>query len=61
MVEYQAGHAVLLLCSEDGGRALMEDAGCSARLDRKMFRENLPCTFTLRVNEDCEVERAHPE
>ena len=60
-VKYQAGHAVLLLCNRDGTKALMEDVGCSARLDRKAFRKNLPCTFTLTVNEECVVEGADPE
>ena len=60
-VQYQAGHAVLLLCSEDGTKVLMEDAGCTARLDRKAFRENLPCAFALTVNEDCVVEGGDPE
>ena len=55
---YQAGHAVLLLCTEDGGRALIEDVGCSAPLDRKAFDRSVPCAFTLRVNEACEVEGA---
>ena len=57
-VEYQAGHAVLLLCSKDGSRALMEDVGCSAPLDRKAFDKDLPCAFTLKVNAACEVEGA---
>jgi nitrogen fixation-related uncharacterized protein len=48
-------HAVLLLCTKDGSRAVMEDAGCSARLDRQV-RDNAPCAFTLRVSEGCKVE-----
>ena len=60
-VAYQAGHAVLLLCTKDGSRALLEDAGCSARLDRKAFRKDLICTFALKVNKDCAVEGADPE
>lgn len=59
-VRYQQSHAVLLLCSKDGGRVLMEDAGCSARLDRQVMAP-LPCEFTLRVTEDCEVEGGDPE
>ena len=55
-VEYQAGHAVLLLCNKDGDRVLMEDVGCSAALDRKAFDQKLPCAFTLKVNAACEVE-----
>src|SRR5689334_5195191 len=37
-VQYQNPHAVLLLCSGDGTHAIMEDAGCSARLDRQVTR-----------------------
>ena len=55
-VAYQAGHAVLLLCNKDGDRALIEDVGCSAALDRKAFDKNMPCTFTLKINAACEVE-----
>ena len=54
-VEYQNSHAVLLLCNRDGDRALMEDVGCTARLDRMVSEKDIPCTFTLKVNRDCEV------
>lgn len=60
-VDYQAGHAVLLLCNKDGDRALMEDVGCSAALDRKAFDQKLPCAFTLKVNAACEVEYTRAE
>jgi hypothetical protein len=60
-VEYQNAHAVLLLCNKDGNRALMEDVGCTARLDRLVSEKNTPCSFTLKVNRDCEVEGGDPE
>lgn len=58
-VRYQNPYAVLLLCSKDGNRAIMEDAGCSARLDRQVTHV-APCEFTLRVSQGCQVEGADP-
>jgi hypothetical protein len=54
---YQNPYAVLLLCTKDGDRAIMEDAGCSARLDRRVINV-APCEFTLRVSQNCHVEGA---
>lgn len=59
-VQYQNPYAVLLLCSRDGTRAIMEDAGCSARLDRQVTRA-APCEFTLRVSRGCQVEGGDPQ
>jgi hypothetical protein len=53
-VQRQERYAVLLLCTQDGKRAIMEDAGCSARLDRRA-EENAPCEFTLKVAPGCQV------
>lgn len=53
-VKYQDPYALLLLCSKDGKRAIMEDAGCSARLDRQAPHD-APCDFTLHVSEGCRV------
>jgi len=58
--QYQNPYAVLLLCSKDGKRAIMEDAGCSARLDRQVI-DNAPCAFTLVVKHGCQVEGADPQ
>lgn len=54
-VQYQQHHAVLLLCTKDGKVALMEDAGCSARLDRQVTN-NSPCEFTLNVLPNCQIK-----
>jgi hypothetical protein len=59
-VQYQNPYAVLLLCSEDGKSAIMEDAGCSARLDRQVSHFT-PCEFTLHVSQSCHVEGADPQ
>jgi hypothetical protein len=56
-VQYQNPYAVLLLCSKSGNHAIMEDAGCSARLDRQVTHV-APCEFTLRVSRGCLVEGA---
>jgi len=56
-VQYQNPYAVLLLCSKDGKQAIMEDAGCTARLDRQVTR-NAPCEFSLHVSQGCKVEGA---
>lgn len=59
-IQYQNPYGVLLLCSKDGKQAIMEDAGCSARLDRQVT-DAAPCTFTLHVVRNCEVEGADPQ
>lgn len=59
-VQYQNPYAVLLLCSKDGNRTIMEDAGCSARLDRQVT-QTAPCEFTLRITQSCQVEGADPQ
>ena len=59
-VQYQNPYAVLLLCSKDGKSAIMEDAGCTARLDRQVTH-SAPCEFTLHVNQGCHVEGADPQ
>ena len=59
-VQYQNPYAVLLLCSKSGNRAIMEDAGCSARLDRQVTQA-APCEFTLHVSRGCQVEGADPQ
>lgn len=60
-VQYQKSYAILLLCSKDGSRTIMEDAGCSARLDRQVADAAAPCKFTLVVKRSCEVEGADPQ
>ena len=58
-VQYQNPFAVVLLCTKDGKRAIMEDAGCSARLDRQVTNP-APCEFTLHVSNGCQVQGADP-
>jgi hypothetical protein len=54
-VQYQQHFAVLLLCDKDNKHALMEDAGCSAGIDRQI-RKPADCKFTLQVTKGCLVE-----
>lgn len=56
-VQYQNPYAVLLLCSKDEKMAIMEDAGCTARLDRQITNV-APCEFTLHINQGCHVDGA---
>lgn len=51
-------HATVLLCSEDGKRGLLEDLGCTAALDRNLWREQaaMPCEFTLSVALGCQLK-----
>lgn len=47
-------HAVVLLCSKDGTRALLEDAGCTGALDvRHWDKPPVPCEFTLTAARAC--------
>jgi len=54
-VGVQKPYAVLLLCSKNERRAHMEDAGCSARLDRQVM-DNQPCEFALKVGVGCDIQ-----
>lgn len=47
--------SVVLVCEPDGGKALLEDAGCTAKLDRHHW-QSVPvaaCDFTLDVMAVC--------
>lgn len=56
-VSRAAGHVALLVCSPDGRQALLEDAGCTAAMDRHRWRDQPPgpCTFTLDLQQTCAV------
>lgn len=50
----QDRHAVLLVCDKDGTRALLEDAGCTGKMDiRHWETQGIPCTFTVSIQEVC--------
>ncbi len=48
-------HAILLICTKQGDRALLEDVGCSAKLDAHPWQSQLAkaCTFTLTADKAC--------
>lgn len=47
--------AVVLVCSADRTIRLLEDAGCTAALDRHHWREpHSPCEFSIDVAEVCQ-------
>ena len=45
--------AILLVCNKKGTQALLEDAGCSARLDTHRWKQSAPCEFSLNIYETC--------
>ncbi len=51
----QDKHAVVLVCTKDGKTGLLEDAGCTAPLDKHLWEvePKAPCEFTMKVNEAC--------
>lgn len=53
----QDRHAIVLLCTEDGKRGLQEDLGCTAKLDRNLWKEDtaMPCEFSLSVDFGCRI------
>ena len=46
---------IVLVCDRAGRTALLEDASCTARLDRHHWRDaaGSPCDFTLKMPEVC--------
>lgn len=51
----QDRHAVVLMCTEDGTIALLEDAGCTAALDRHRWRDTpgAVCGFSIEARVVC--------
>lgn len=48
-------HSVVLVCTEDGLRGLLEDAACTVPLDRHHWKnsQNQPCDFTVATEISC--------
>lgn len=54
-------HAAVLVCSADGQRALLEDAGCTLAMDRHAWREaDSACEFRLDLGTLCGVRETQP-
>jgi len=51
----QGGHTAILMCSQDGAIALLEDAGCTAAMDRHRWRDDPKsrCVFTIDLARLC--------
>lgn len=52
--------AAILICTGDGSKALLEDAGCTAAMDRHAWREvpEAGCEFKLNLTSLCTVSQA---
>lgn len=48
-------HAAVLVCTSDGQRALLEDAGCSAAMEKHRWKDAPPssCEFTVDLAAVC--------
>ena len=51
--EDRGGHAAVMICSKDGTKALFEDVGCTAKVDKHHWESNVECKFTLDMAEAC--------
>ena len=51
----QHRHAIVLVCSIEGDRGLLEDAGCTSAMDRHHWRDSpqSACDFTMSAVTDC--------
>lgn len=49
----QNRHGVVLVCSKDGKRGLLEDAGCSRAMDKQLWKGSASCKFTLKPGSVC--------
>ncbi|WP_323660357.1 hypothetical protein [Pectobacterium versatile] len=49
------GHSLILVCSADGRQALLEDAGCTAKMDKHHWQEktNPGCNYTIDMAQVC--------
>lgn len=50
--ENRGGHGIVLLCTREG-KALFEDVGCTAKMDKHHWESPVACEFTLDVTEAC--------
>lgn len=50
----QNKHSFMLVCDASGKRALLEDTGCSGRMDRhRWMGKPQPCEFSIDAKEAC--------
>lgn len=46
-------HALVLVCTKDGKRGLLEDAGCSSAMDKHLWESKSSCKFSLDADKVC--------
>lgn len=52
-VSQENRHAIVLVCTPDGKKGLLEDAGCSGAMDKHLWKTSSSCKFTLGVDDVC--------
>lgn len=52
-VQVEGRNSSVLVCTANKTKALLEDAGCSARVDGQLWREGFLCGFTLDLSAVC--------
>lgn len=52
-INRDSGHAVILMCTSDGKVGLLEDAGCTAKMDEHLWQKRNSCQFTLSAAALC--------
>lgn len=52
-VSQQNRHAVVLVCTKNGRRGLLEDAGCSTPMDKNLWESKSSCKFTMNADDVC--------
>ncbi len=52
-VSQQNRHGIVLVCTKDGKKGLLEDAGCSAEMDKHLWKSSSSCKFTLKADVVC--------
>lgn len=51
----QDRHAIVLVCTKEADRSLLEDAGCTSAMDKHHWRDSpqSACNFTMDTETDC--------
>lgn len=52
----QNRHAIVLVCDKTGKYAMLEDGGCTSKLDKHLWKEapEANCSFTIKLGEICQ-------
>ena len=55
LIHKRDAHAVVLVCDKEGKVGMLEDACCSSKMDRHLWKEDppKPCKITLKAREAC--------